>query len=63
MATTKSIGSGAEKRVTEIGAEVSTELERVDREVRAFVKERPVLALLSAVAAGYMLGRLFRRYT
>lgn len=60
--TTKSVGSMAEKRASEIGAEVSSELERVDRELRAFVKERPVLALLSAVAAGYVLGRLFRRH-
>ena len=35
---------------------MSAELARVDRELRAFVKERPVLALLSAVAAGYVSG-------
>lgn len=63
MATTmKSVG-GAAERASEIGAEVSSEIERLDRELRAFVKERPVLALASAVAAGYVLGRLFRRHT
>jgi hypothetical protein len=40
---------------------MGTELARVDTQVRAFVKERPVLALLGAVAAGYLFGRLVRR--
>jgi hypothetical protein len=63
MATTKtaSIGASVSRQASEVGAEVSSELGRVDRELRAFVKERPVLALLSAIAAGYMLGRVIRR--
>jgi hypothetical protein len=39
---------------------MGAELARVDEEVRAFVKERPILALLGAVAAGYVLGRMLR---
>lgn len=41
--------------------DMSAELAKVDEQVRAFVKERPILALLSAVAAGYLVGRVFRR--
>jgi len=40
---------------------MSAELGEIDEQLRAFVKERPVLALLSAVAAGYLVGRLMRR--
>ncbi len=38
------------------------ELARIDGELRAFVKERPMLALLGAVAAGYFVGRILRRH-
>jgi hypothetical protein len=40
---------------------MNAELGELDEQLRAFVKERPVLALLSAVAAGYLFGRLMRR--
>jgi len=29
--------------------------------VLAFVKERPVMALLGVIAAGYVIGRMLRR--
>ena len=37
------------------------QFERLDGELRDFVKERPILALLGAVAAGYVVGRVLRR--
>ena len=37
------------------------ELERVDRHVRSFVAERPVLAVLLALTAGYVVGRVISR--
>ena len=56
-ARTAAVTAGSKGTVDSAGAE----LERVDRELRAFVKERPVLALLSAIAAGYIVGRGMRR--
>ena len=35
-----------------------TEIERVNQQVKAFVAERPVLAVLMALTAGYVVGRL-----
>lgn len=37
------------------------ELERMDRRVRAFVGERPVLAVCLALATGYVVGRVLTR--
>jgi hypothetical protein len=37
------------------------EIERVNRQVKAFVVERPVFAVLMALTAGYAIGRLFSR--
>lgn len=37
------------------------ELERLDRRVRSFVAERPVAAVLIALAAGYAVGRVLSR--
>lgn len=60
MATTRTATvTGGSKATSERDA--STELARIDRDLRAFVKERPVLALLSAISAGYLAGRLLRR--
>jgi len=39
------------------------ELERIDRHVRSFVTERPVLAVLMALTAGYVVGRIISRAT
>ena len=61
MATTRGTAN-APQAAEEIGDEMSAQFERVDSELRAFVKERPVMALLSAVAAGYVLGRMLRRH-
>ncbi len=55
------IGEGVGQPTGEGVGQMGTELARVDTQVRAFVKERPVLALLGAVAAGYLFGRLVRR--
>jgi hypothetical protein len=38
-----------------------TEFESIDRQLRAFAEERPMLALLSAAAAGFVLARLLAR--
>lgn len=59
--TTSNVAENASRQVGEIGNELRSEFERVDRELRAIVQERPVVALLSAVAAGYLIGRLLRR--
>jgi len=37
------------------------ELERVNRQVRAFVAEKPVMAVLLALTAGYVAGRIVSR--
>lgn len=37
------------------------ELERIDRRVRGFVAERPVTAVLLALATGYVVGRVLSR--
>jgi hypothetical protein len=59
--TTSNLAANASRQANDIGNELRSEFERVDRELRAVVNERPVVALLSAVAAGYLIGRLFRR--
>lgn len=60
MATTRSATAAGPRGVADDGGDMGAELARVDEEVRAFVKERPILALLGAVAAGYVLGRMLR---
>lgn len=37
------------------------ELERVNQRVRGFVAERPVMAVLLALATGYVVGRIISR--
>jgi hypothetical protein len=59
--TTSNVAASASRQVNEMGNELRSEFERVDRELRAIVQERPIVALLSAVAAGYLIGRLLRR--
>jgi hypothetical protein len=59
MATTRSSTASGTRPAS--GTDMSTEFERVDEEVRAFVQERPVMALLGAIAAGYFIGRIMRR--
>ncbi len=61
MATTKSASASGARMLSESTGDMRAELERIDEELRGFVKERPILALLSAVAAGYVLGRILRR--
>ena len=61
MAITRG-ATNASQTAEEIGTEMSAQFERVDSELRAFVKERPILAVLSAVAAGYVFGRMLRRH-
>ena len=60
MATTKTATMGGAQAPT-ITENLGPELERIDREVRAFVKERPILALLGAITTGYLVGRILRR--
>ena len=50
---------------TKTDAPVTTEalgemLADVDTQVRALVRERPLMAVLGAVAAGFLIGRLLR---
>jgi len=37
------------------------ELERVDQQVRTFITERPFFAVLMALTAGYVAGRIISR--
>ncbi len=37
------------------------ELQRIDQQVRRFVAERPVTAVLLALATGYLVGRIVSR--
>ena len=63
MATTKSAtAGGGGTAMAETASEVRSELEQLDARLRVFVKERPIMALLSAVAAGYVVGRVLRRH-
>ena len=63
MATTKmAMATDGETRSGADGAmEMRAQIERLDGQLREFVKERPILALLGAVAAGYVVGRVIRR--
>jgi hypothetical protein len=56
MATATDARSGADDN-----SEMRAQIERLDGELRELVKERPILALLGAVAAGYIVGRVMRR--
>jgi ElaB/YqjD/DUF883 family membrane-anchored ribosome-binding protein len=40
---------------------IEDEMTRADRRVRALVRQRPFAALCTSVAAGFVLGRIFRR--
>ena len=60
MATTKSAtASGGSLADTD---EMRSEIQDLDQRLKVFVKDRPILALLSAVAAGYVVGRILRRH-
>lgn len=60
MATTKMATADA-RSGAEDENEMRAQIERLDGQLRDFVKERPILALLGAVAAGYLVGRVMRR--
>jgi hypothetical protein len=49
------------EEITEGVNKARSEISRLDREFRALVKERPFLALVGAVATGYLVGRVFAR--
>ena len=61
MATTKMATATDTAAGNEDTREMRAQIERLDGELRDFVKERPILALLGAVAAGYVIGRVMRR--
>ena len=52
--------TATERSAAEFGGELRAELARVDEELRAFVKDRPILALLGALTVGYLAGRVLR---
>jgi hypothetical protein len=62
MATMKTAATSGASEAAETAREVGSEFEQLDQRVRGFVKERPILALLSAIAAGYVVGRVLRRH-
>lgn len=61
MVTTKTATASGVRAIGIDTGDMTTELARIDKQVRAFVKERPVLALLGAIATGYLFGRVLRR--
>lgn len=42
--------------------ELQDEVGDADRRLRAFVRERPLAAVMIALAGGFMLGRVLRRF-
>ena len=42
-------------------AQLRSDLGDLDKEVRGFVRENPLIALGLAIAAGYVIGRVFSR--
>ncbi len=61
MATTGAAAPGGAQMAEDVGDDMTVQLARVDSELRRLVKERPVMALLGAVAVGYVVGRILRR--
>lgn len=49
------------RQASDIGSEMSDQFAWIDRQVRAFVNQRPVQALLGAIAVGFLMGRVLRR--
>jgi hypothetical protein len=54
-------GDGFTDAIKARATDVRSGLESFDGELRAFVKERPFVALVGAVLGGYMLARLIAR--
>ena len=62
--STTSLGKGVEELSEAASArigEIRSELGDVDRRVRAFVQEYPLVALAAAALSGYLLARLISR--
>lgn len=53
--------SEAESHASEGLSRASDSLETIDKQVRAFVAERPFTAVFGAVVAGYVIGRLLSK--
>jgi DUF1009 family protein len=49
------------EQITDGVDQASSEIQRLDREFRALVKNRPILALVGAVVTGYLVGRVLTR--
>jgi hypothetical protein len=62
MATTKSATASGSGTMADTVNDMRGEFEQIDERLKTFVKERPIMALLSAVAAGYIVGRVLRRH-
>jgi len=59
--TTNAAEYGLANKV-EAGVNVArAEINQIDEQVRDFVRQRPVVALLSAIGAGYFVARVFSR--
>lgn len=50
---TQAVESGVNLALAEVG--------QLDDQVRTFVRERPVMALIGAVGMGYLVARIFSR--
>jgi hypothetical protein len=46
----------------EVAPQLVQKAKDVDEKLVAFVRERPVVALCAALAAGYLVGRMLSRY-
>jgi hypothetical protein len=48
-------------QITEGVNQARSEVQRLEREFRALVKDRPLLSLVGAVVTGYLVGRVLAR--
>jgi ElaB/YqjD/DUF883 family membrane-anchored ribosome-binding protein len=54
-------GAGTSEAMRERLGGMRTELRDFDEQTRTFLREHPLMAIVGAVAAGYVIGRLMSR--
>jgi hypothetical protein len=61
MTTHAMAGNGVARRVEAGMLAAWAEIDQIDEQVGAFVRERPVVALLGAIGLGYVVARIVSR--
>lgn len=54
-------GNEAIERIEEGMREARDRLQRVDQQIVRFAKEKPLIAVVSALAVGFVMGRIFSK--